>query len=61
MGTKCAPSYATLTLGYLQELMFADIEREKGKSTLNKMKCKYFRYLDDFILSSDQKHRCSTK
>ena len=30
MGTKFAPNYATLTLAYLEEKMYSEIEAEKG-------------------------------
>ena len=42
MGTKMAPSYATLTLGYLEEKLFENNNTVKRD--------KYFRYLDDILI-----------
>ena len=42
MGTKMAPSYATLTLGYLENILFENNDNVRRE--------KYFRYLDDIFI-----------
>ena len=55
MGTKMAPTYATLTLGYLEEKLYNRISEILGEEyhEFIKMNCK--RYLDDcFIIWSKE-------
>ena len=50
MGTKVAPLYATLTLGYLEQSLY-----HTNVAPLNLMfKTNYFRYLDDILLIFDK-------
>ena len=42
MGTKVAPVYATLTLGYLEEKLFMNVNQIIKKN--------YYRYLDDILI-----------
>ena len=50
MGTKVAPVYATLTLGYLEQSLY-----HTNVAPLNRMfKTNYFRYLDDILLIFDK-------
>ena len=54
MGTKVAPTYATLTLGYLEEQLLQDITTLWGEDEAKLLKSKWKRFLDDcFILWSD--------
>lgn len=48
MGTKMAPVYATLTLGYLEEkILYPRIENRFGRQILNYFKENFRRFLDD--------------
>ena len=47
MGTKVAPTYATLVLGYLEELMYEKITREKGQNFGHYIIENWKRFLDD--------------
>jgi hypothetical protein len=56
MGTKMAPSYATLTLGYLEEcILYPKIENVFGTDILHYFKENFQRFLDDgfFIANSN--------
>lgn len=51
MGTKMAPAYATLTLAYLEETLYTNIEQKYGNETTLHFIQSWKRYLDDcFIL-----------
>ncbi len=51
MGTKCAPTYATLVMGYLEIGLYEKIETEYGAEIRNYFESHYKRFLDDcFIL-----------
>lgn len=54
MGTKFAPSYATLVLGYLEQNLYNQIYQTFGKTTAEKIKNNYKRYLDDVFLIWDK-------
>ena len=47
MGTKVAPTYATLVLGYLEELMYEKITLEKGQNFGHYIIENWKRFLDD--------------
>ena len=47
MGTKVAPTYATLVLGYLEELMYEKITLEKGHDFAQYIIENWKRFLDD--------------
>lgn len=51
MGTKMAPSYATLVLGFLEEQLYTKLKETKGDQFANIIAKKWERFLDDcFIL-----------
>ena len=51
MGTKMAPTYATLVLGYLENIMYENVESNYGSNFAVYIKQNWFRFLDDcFIL-----------
>ena len=52
MGTKVAPTYAILTLGFLEEsILYPTVNKNLGNSALLYFKRNFFRYIDDcFIL-----------
>ena len=50
MGTKCAPAYAALTLGYLEIGLYENIEYTFSKSVGEQFKNMYKRYLDDVLI-----------
>ena len=50
MGTKTAPSYATLTLAFLEEKLYNTIENEYGPATSQEFKQSWKRYLDDCFI-----------
>jgi hypothetical protein len=54
MGTKFAPAYATLTLGYLEEIVFEDISTTLCARMSGLIKNNYFRYLDDVLCIWDR-------
>ena len=47
MGTKMAPTYATLTLGYLKEKLYNRISEILGEEYHEFIKMNWKRYLDD--------------
>ena len=53
MGTKVAPVYATLTLGYLERELYNKIERNFNNCIAENFRDNYFRYLDDVLLILD--------
>ena len=53
MGTKVAPVYATLTLGYLERELYNKIERNFNGCIAENFRDNYFRYLDDVLLILD--------
>ena len=51
MGTKCAPTYATLVLAYLEEKLYVQTEIKYGNEFTRYIKDNWKRFLDDcFIL-----------
>lgn len=50
MGTKIAPTYAHLTMAYLEVELFHKIKLLFGESILKKLTTKYFRFLDDIFV-----------
>jgi hypothetical protein len=56
MGTKFAPIYATLTLGFLEEKLFNDISINLGPSQSTNIRNKFFRYLDDVFVIWNEKY-----
>ena len=50
MGTKMAPTYATLTLGYLEEKMYEKARRQFNHQTAQNIKNGWKRYLDDCFI-----------
>ena len=50
MGTKMAPTYATLVLAYLEEQLYKKLEEEKGQEFSNFIKNNFHRYLDDCFI-----------
>ena len=51
MGTKCAPYYATLTLGYLELIIIApEIESRLGAPVKDYYLSNFYRYLDDCFI-----------
>lgn len=50
MGTKVAPSYANLTLGWLEEKMYEKILNQYGENASNYVKQQYKRFLDDCFM-----------
>lgn len=50
MGTKVAPSYSTLVLGYLEQLLYDNIKHTYSNLHLDYFVKNYFRYLDDILL-----------
>ena len=47
MGTKMAPTYANLVLAYSEEIMYAELQSEKGSDYADFIKKHFLRYLDD--------------
>lgn len=47
MGTKFAPTYATLVLGYLEEKLYSEIETKFGQEFATYIKNNWKRFLDD--------------
>lgn len=54
MGTKMAPTYATLTLGYLEEKMYEKARRQFNHQTAQNIKNGWKRYLDDCFIIWDE-------
>lgn len=58
MGTKVAPTYATLTLGYLEETLYQKLSQLWGEEDAELLKSKWKRFLDDcFIVWSEDMDR----
>ena len=56
IGTKFAPTYATLVLVYLEEMLFSQTEIEFDKELAGYIKDNWKRFLDDcFILGQKEK------
>ena len=55
MGTKMAPIYATLTLGYLETKLYDSIFNDYGRNVYNNFINSYFRYLDDILILFDRR------
>jgi hypothetical protein len=53
MGTKTAPTYATLTLGFLELTLYKRVKLNYALSTYEMFKENYFRYLDDILIIYD--------
>ena len=54
MGTKMAPTYANLTLGYLERKLYSELEK-KSANLSSYVKENWWRYLDDcFIIWNDK-------
>ena len=61
MGTKMAPTYATLTLGYLEELMYQQINENFSEEFSENIKRHWKRYLNDcFIIWSNSDEYLAT-
>ena len=50
MGTKMAPSYATLFMGYLEDTLYKKISTDFGKDVGNYFQKNWLRYLDDCFI-----------
>lgn len=50
MGTKVAPTYATLVLGYLEEMLYSKIETKFGENFTEFVKSNFLRFLDDCFI-----------
>jgi hypothetical protein len=50
MGTKMAPTYATLTLGYLEETLYNKIRDQYGPNISDNIRKNWKRYLDDCFI-----------
>ena len=50
MGTKVAPTYATLALGFLEEKLYRIVEHQKGNAFADFVRNKWRRYLDDCFI-----------
>lgn len=50
MGTKVAPTYATLVLGFLEEKMYAETHEIFGDEFSNYIKNQWKRYLNDCFI-----------
>ena len=56
MGTKMAPIYATLSLGFLENKLYSSVLNNFSFNIYDKFRKHYFRYLDDILILYD----CST-
>ena len=56
MGTKFAPAYATLVLGYLETKLFSRLSKKLTTHVTTIVQAKYFRYLDDIFCIWDHKY-----
>nr|XP_022299146.1 uncharacterized protein LOC111107980 [Crassostrea virginica] len=54
MGTKVAPTYATLVLGFLEEKLFVTLEETFGQHFGNYIRMSWRRYLDDCFIIWDR-------
>ena len=50
MGTKMDPTYASLTLGYLEEMLYQRISEKRGEKYHEFIKMNWKRYLDDWFI-----------
>ena len=50
MGTKMAPTYATLFLGHLEQILYTKLEAKYGNEFSNYIKKNWKRFLDDCII-----------
>ena len=50
MGSKVAPTYATLVLGYLEEKLFKTMEDKHGSEISNYLRINWKRFLDDCFI-----------
>lgn len=50
MGTKVAPTYATLVLGYLEDILYDKIEQSSGTEFSDFLKNNVLRFLDDCFI-----------
>ena len=50
MGTKCAPVYATLTFGYLEEKKYTIIETDYDAEFQQKLRAYWKRFLDGCLV-----------
>ena len=50
MGTKVAPTYATLVLGYLEEKLYDLIKQQNGDQLADYVKTNWKRFLDDCFI-----------
>ena len=57
MGTKVAPTYAGLVLGFLEEKMHLEIEKKFDTNFANYIKHQWKRYLDDCFIFWDKTDR----
>ena len=55
MGTKMAPVYATLVLGFLEKQLYATISTVYNCDISEYFRCHYFRFLDDVLIVYDEK------
>ena len=55
MGTKVAPVYATLTLGYLEPSLYRNIENKFGIVAKKFFTTHYYRYLDEVLIIYNNK------
>lgn len=54
MGTKMAPTYATLTLRFLEEHLYNKIARDFGSNLAENIKKTWKRYFDDCFIIWNQ-------
>lgn len=54
MGTKMAPTYATLTLGFLEENLYDNIATDFCSNLAENIKNTWKRYLDDWFIIWNQ-------
>ena len=50
MGTKMAPAYATLVMGFLKKQLYERIEEKYGEATKTEFIKNFKRFLDDFLI-----------
>ena len=50
MGTKVAPTYATLVMGYLEETIFMNLQRKYGAEVAINVRNNWMRFLDDCFI-----------
>ena len=56
MGTKFAPAYAALSLGFLEHLLYEQIQSLYSVTVYEQFMNNYKRYLDDILLIIDEKY-----